>query len=271
MAKKYAYLDNEDDMYSEFKGVWLKCIKKYDIKPQMRPLRSKDGTIIKDEHGKTKMISKSTPFNTYLYTSMRYRICNILKRRNCKRFLDGNGNPVSETTLSLDYQLDQGDGEMTLKDVVEDTRASKAYSSAELSEMMRYLGADKDPDIARTVRNYLDNPTLDSLPSASKFRVGTLKASKFDLKILSVGERREGFTPEPNNVIKAHSLLRQMIDSTEVDHKRYDVSSFTINQNRIDFVITVDDREIVMKIKEAMARCRKIIEEKHKKVSSVSY
>ena len=45
MAKKYAYLENEDDMYSIFKEVWLKCLKKYDGSKQSRQARDKGGAF----------------------------------------------------------------------------------------------------------------------------------------------------------------------------------------------------------------------------------
>src|ERR1035437_2996364 len=103
-------------MYSEFKGVWLRCIKRYDWRAKMRPARDTSGTILLDDNGQQKMVNKKTTFNTYLYTSMKHRVCNIIKRRHSKRLLDGNGKPVVETMLSLDYVFGNGEGDMTLKD-----------------------------------------------------------------------------------------------------------------------------------------------------------
>ena len=92
-----------------------------------------------------KMVDKKTPFNTYLYTSMKNRALNIFKRRNSKRLLDDNGKPVADSIRSLDYEYGD-DGEMTLKNLIPDEKSEKAYSRAELSDLIKQLGADKDQD-----------------------------------------------------------------------------------------------------------------------------
>ena len=261
MAKKYAYLDNEDDMYSEFKDTWLKCVKKYDWRANMRVERDKKGIVVEDADGNPKMVSKKTPFNTYLYTSMKYRVSNILKKRNSKRQLDGNGKPAVETMRSLDYQYGP-EGDMTLKDVIPDYKANRSSSGAELADIMHHLGTS-DPDILRAVKNYEANPSLGSLPAAGNYRVGTLIIGKADREVLASGAKTEDFTPNASAVNKASEYLRKMIEATRSVTCKFDVYSFDVHHGRVDFVVKVDDPELVRKIKDAIAKCRKLYPDFH--------
>ena len=254
MAKKYAYLDNEDDMYAEFKGVWLKCVSRYDGRVHMRQARTKSGGFVVDENGAPKMIARKTPFNTYLYTSMKNKVGNILKHRHSKRLLDANGKPAVETMCSLDYNYG-AENDMTLKDVLADEKSIKASSKAEMSDLIKYLGAD-DPDVARTVDTFINNPRFKSLPAACNFKVSSLSINKWDHKVLSLGESKHGFEPKTENVQKAMTYLKQMIDSAKTQTHDYEVVSFVLHPNRVDVVLHIDDPVVLRKVKEAVARCR---------------
>lgn len=261
MAKKYAYLDNEDDMYSEFKDTWLKCVKKYDWRANMRVARDKQGVVILDVDGQKKMVSKKTPFNTYLYTSMKHKVSNIIKKRGSKRQLDGNGMPAVETMRSLDYQYGP-EGDMTLKDVIPDHKANRSSSGAELADIMHHLGTS-DPDIMRAVKNYEANPGLGSLPAAGNYRVGTLIIGKSDRTVLTAGAKTEEFNPKASAANKAREHLRQMIEATRAVTCKFDIYSFDVHHGRVDFVVKVDDPELVRKIKDAITKCRKLYPDFH--------
>lgn len=256
MARRYAFLDNEDDMYSEFKGTWLKCVKQYDARANMREQRDENGAVIKDEKGIPQLVSKKTPFNTYLYTSMKHRAANLIKKRNSKKQLDGNGDPAVETMRSLDYKYGD-DCDMTLKDVIPDSGASRSSSVAELSDIMHHLGVS-DPDVMRAVRNYEANPSLGSLAAAGNYRVGTLAISKTDRTILKAGAKTEEFTPSASATVKASKYLTEMIQATKVVACKFEVYSFDVYHGRVDFVVKVDDPEVMKKIKDAIEKCKRL-------------
>lgn len=255
MARKYSYLDNEDDMYSEFKGVWLKCVKRYDGRAKPRQARAKGGKLLFEADGKTpKMVSKKTPFNTYLYTSMKNRVWNLIKHRHSKRLLDGNGDPVAVTNRSLDYEYGE-DGDMTLKDMIPDTKAIKAHSAAEMSDIMAHLGGG-DPDIDRTVANFISNPRFDTLTAACNYQVSQLRITSWDKDVLSMGVSKDGVDPTPERMRKAMTYLRQMVASTGKYGDKFEMVSFVLHPSRVDFVIHVDDPRVVRKVKDAVMRCR---------------
>jgi hypothetical protein len=259
MAKKYAYLENEDDMYSIFKEVWLKCLKKYDGSKQSRQARDKSGAFLVNDDGTPKMVDKKTPFNTYLYTSMKNRALNIFKRRNSKRLLDDNGKPVADSIRSLDYEYGD-DGEMTLKNLIPDEKSEKAYSRAELSDLIKQLGADKDQDIARAVDTFINNPRFETLTAACNYRLGTLRTTKFDKNILALGQIKKGVEPSPANVQFANKYLKQMVESTGTFYGKYEIVSFVLHQNKVDFIAHMDDPKVLKKIKDAIVKCRASIE-----------
>lgn len=258
MAKKYAYLDNEDDMYSIFKEVWLKCLTKYNGSTQSRPARNKEGNILLNEDGTQKMVDKKTPFNTYLYTSMKNRALNIFKKRNSKRLLDDNGRPVADSIRSLDYEYGD-DEDMTLKNLIPDNKSEKAYSKSELSDLMRHLGTDKDPDIARAVDTFVNNSRFETLTAACNYRVGTLRINKWDKKVLNLGVAKSGIEPSLENLTTATNYLTQMVSSTGTFNEKYEIVSFVVQPNRVDFVVHMEDLKVVKKIKEAVLKCREAL------------
>lgn len=254
MARKYAYLDNEDDMYAEFKGVWLKCVKKFNGSSKPRQARDKSGTLVFDGEGKPVMVLKKTPFNTYLYTSMKNRVSNIIKRHNSKRLLDDNGLPVAQSMKSLDFQYGD-DGDATLKDVIADEKAPMPHSSATMKDLLNHLGGE-DPDIVRAVNNFVNNPRFDTLTAACNYRIGTLRITNWDRNVLAIGSPKNGVEPTPTNARKAMSYLQQMIISTGTFGTKFEMVSFVLHPSRVDFVIHVDDPKVLRKVKEAIMRCR---------------
>jgi hypothetical protein len=255
MAKKYSYLENEDDMYSIFKEVWLKCLKKYDGGKKVRQARNKGGALLINEDGTPQMVDKKTPFNTYLYTSMKNRALNIFKRRNSKRLLDDDGKPVADSIRSLDYEYGD-EGDMTLMNLIPDEKSEKAYSRAELSDLIIQLGADKDTDIARAIDTFINNPRFETLTAACNYRVGTLRTTKWDKNILSLGKVTKGIEPTTANVKLSTTYLKKMVDSTGTFHGKYEIVNFVLNQNRVDFVAHMDDPKVLKKVKEAILKCR---------------
>lgn len=257
MARKYAYLDNEDDMYSEFKGVWLKCVKRYDPSIRVRPMRTRGGQIILDDNGKVRTVTKKTPFNTYLYTSMKNRVWNILKRRHSKRLLDENGEPVAETNRSLDYEYGE-DGETTLKDVIPDTKTQSTLHGVQMAEIIGHLCAG-DPDVSRAVSHFISNPHFDTLTAACNFRTGTLRVTQWDRDVLALGIPDKGEEPNPTAKAAADLHLRKMVASTGTFHPRFELVDYSLNKSSVDFVIRVDDHKIFKKVKDAVLRCRHLM------------
>jgi len=255
MAKKYAYLDNEEDMYSTFKEVWLKCLTKYNGESKLRPARNKEGNFILNEDGTQKMVEKKTPFNTYLYTSMKNRALNIFKKRNSKRLLDDDGKPVADSIRSLDYEYGE-DGDMTLKNLIPDDKSEKAYSKSELSDLMKHLGTDKDPDIARAVDVFVNNSRFNTLTAACNYRLATLRINKLDKKVLSLGAPKNGVEPSSAKSKIAIDYLTKMVSSTGTFEGKYEIVSFVLQPNRVDFIVHMDDPKVLKKVKEAILKCR---------------
>ena len=254
MAKKYAYLDNEDDMYSEFKRVWLKCVRKYDNNPKPRPVRDKSGKVVMNEDGTMMMVSKKTPFNTYLYTSMKNRVWNIIKHRHSKRLSDDEGRPVVETMRSLDYEYGE-DGDMTMMDVIPDIKARSSLAAAEMSEILAHLGTS-DPDIARTVDTFLSNTRMESLTAACNYRAGRLKINKWDRIVLSMGVTTEDSEPSDEMRKKSLFYLGKMIDFTKNFQGEYEIESYILEAGSVHFVVKMEDAKVLKKVKDAIARCR---------------
>lgn len=260
MAHKYAYLDNEDDMYSSFKSVWLKCLKKYDGGMKMRQVRDRSGNLVFEDDGSPKMVSKKTPFNTYLFTSMKNRVKNIIKKRHNKKYLDDNGDSVYDTMKSLDYELSD-DGNSTLKDLIADEKSISASSTTEIADLIKYLGADKDEDVARAVDTFINNSRFETLTAACNYRVGTLKINKWDKDVLSMGKAKNGVEPSAEKLEKTNAYLKNMIESTGNFNGKFEVVNFVLHPNKVDFVAKMDDPKVLKKIREAILKCREAISE----------
>jgi len=123
-SKKYSYLGfSEEDMMSEVSMIWLKCVNQYQYDPKSRVVRTKDGKFVVSKNGKVKKIFKRTPFNTFLYTSLRNYMSNISKRKYSKKRVDKNGKPLESNMISLDSDISHifGTGSskpLQLKDVL---------------------------------------------------------------------------------------------------------------------------------------------------------
>jgi len=262
MSRRYAWLDNEDDMYAEFKRVWLQCVKKYDGRPRRRQSRDRmNGQLIFLADGSPKMEMRRTPFNTYLYTSMRNRIGNLKKRRGAQRLMDGNGRPVCETMKSLDFPLGE-DGDLTLKDVIPDENAKQPTMMVEADEIKRILGCEDDPDINQAVSMFCENPSIGTLAEAARNRIGTLRISKLDHRVLSIGVPNEyGEQPDYSLRRKAMAYLGRMIASSKT-YAKFEVVNFSLNHNSVNFVVRVNNAALVKKMEDAIAKCRAIMAER---------
>jgi len=256
MSRRYAYLDNEDDMYCEFKKIWLQCVKQYDGTARSRQERNhKTGELLLLENGDPKMIVRRTPFNTYLYTSMRNRIGNIIKHRHSKRLLDGNGTPVCDSMRSLDFQIGH-DGDMTLQDVIPDNHAKQPSLVAEANEVKMLLGAGTDPDISQAIDRFYENSRITSLTEAVCLRIGTLRISKTDHKVLSIGVANE-YGEEPSKALcrKAKDYLGRMIASSKT-YNKFEVVSYSLNHNSVNFLVKIHNAALVRKVSAAIAKCK---------------
>jgi len=261
MARRYASLDNEDDMYAEFKKVWLQCVKKYNGKAKLRHARDSHGELLFMEDGQPQMVLRHTPFNTYLYTSMRNRIGNIMKRLHSKRLLDGNGNPVWKTMRSLDFQIGD-DEDMTLQDVIQDENTQQPWADAEANEIKVLLGADKDPDISRAIDRFYENSGLTSLTDAACLRIGTLRLTKLERQVLAIGVTgKHGDQPSFEMRRKAMTYLKHMIESSKT-YDKFEVVNFSLNHNSVNFLVKVNNAALVKKVKEAMSKCKDVLNQR---------
>ena len=257
MAKKYSYLDNEDDMYSEFKEVWLKCVKLYDGSIRLRQVRTKSGELVLDSEGQPKLVAKKTPFNTYLYTSMKNRVGNIYKHNHSKRLCDDNGTPISDSIRSLDYKYGQ-DGDMTLMDIVSDDKVPGVHSHTETSDLISNL-AKGDADIQLATKNFLEHGGYGSLDAACNRRGGTLSISRLDQEILAFGLPKGGVHPSPEVKQVAINHLKKMITSTGNYAGQYEPSSFSVRNGKVEFMVKFDDPSVNKKVRLAIERCRRTI------------
>ncbi len=107
-ARQYHYLsESEDDMFAEFRQVFLKAVKKYKVNRRQKVIKGREVWV-------------STPFNTYLWYCLDHFVKNVRnsKRAKKRRPLGSDPNSLSNFTLSLDYDYNDGDGDSTLLDMI---------------------------------------------------------------------------------------------------------------------------------------------------------
>jgi hypothetical protein len=191
---------------------------------------------------------------------MKNRVKNIIKKRHSKKLLDDDGNPVYDTMRSLDYEYSD-EGNTTLKDLIADEKSMAVSSVTEMSELMKHLGTDLDPDVARAVDTFINNSRFETLTAACNYRIGTLRINKWDKDVLSMGQSKNGVEPAEDKVNKANNYLKQMIDSTGNFQGKFEVVSYVLHPNRVDFVAHMDDPKVLKKVKDAILKCREAISE----------
>jgi hypothetical protein len=259
-AKKFAWLDSEDDMFSEFKVVWSNCLQQYEYEARVRPVKTRSGGLVFDKQGKPVTRLKRTAFNTYLFTSIRNRAWNIIKKRNAKKMLDKNGKSILDSMMSFDYDFGDGQGDpLTLHDTVKDQKAPNADSTVQVEDIIRDV-SQGDEDIAEILRKFVSCSYLKKLSTACCLKAGTLQISKHDLGILLGG----------GDAAVEH--LKRLISSTGSYPSRFKVLNYAVYPGRVQFEVLVKNEKILRKLKNAVEACveRNKNSESGKKVYNVS-
>ena len=245
MARKFAWLDNADDMFGELRDVWLRCVNGYEFRARPRPIKAKNGTLVLDEHGRVKMVVKRTPFNTYLYTSMRNKAWNILKKKHGKKMIDESGRSVLDSMLSLDYEYGDGEGSKSLRDTLVGDSPS-VEGGVMVEEAVRFI-SNGDSDVAAALRNYVDNTNLRRVSTACRIRTGTLWLSPDDKTALLHGGK------------SSIRRMKTMIKSTGC-YGKFRLLNFLIYPSRVQYEIFVGKNHSLSKrLKKALSKCKNLV------------
>jgi len=182
-ARKNRHLDNNsfNDIKGELTKIFLKAVKKY---------KSKRNTNVK---GKNKIAN--TDFNTYLYTSFNYALCNIYNRKKAKKRTPYPADNVALTNilLSLDYLYRGNDYEgFTLKDVIADQRTGKdgkVSYKMQIDEMLDVLSHDCSDATKDFLREISEGRSVSCLLKEYKIRKGKLKPAEDTIKRINKSRR----------------------------------------------------------------------------------
>jgi len=242
-AKKFAWLDSEDDMFSEFKLVWTNCLNQYEYEAKIRPVKTKQGGLVFDEKGKPVTKLRRTAFNTYLFTSIRNRAWNIIKKRNTKKMLDQNGKSILDSMMSFDYDYGTGPGDpLTLHDTVSDKKTPKADSSAQVEDIIRDV-SQGDEEVGEILRKFVKYNYLRRLSTACCLKSGTLQINKGDMGVLIDGST------------VAVEYLVEMIKSTGAYSGKFKLLNYALYPGRVQFEVLVRNDRVMRKLKNAVRLC----------------
>jgi len=242
-ARKYHQLDNLQDMFAEFRAVWLKCVNKYQYNARLRPVKNWDGSLVRDEQGQVKMTFKRTPFNTYLFTALRNRAWNIRKRHHAQKMLDGDGNSVVNTMMSLDYEYGEGDDASTLLDCLADASQEDVVSALQVKDIIDEVACG-DAEVQEALRVFVDNPQIKRISTACRIKCGRLKITSYDYCFLA---KRDG---------RSFAYLKSMVEATNSYPPGFRVIAYYATPASVEFEVCVDNPDAVRKIRKAVADCR---------------
>lgn len=181
-ARKNRHLDNNsiNDIKSELIRIFLKAVKQYKAK-----------RITKGK-GKIKSKTAKTDFNTYLYTSFNYALCNIYNRRKAKKRTSfaSEHNKLANMLLSLDYVYGHTeDGGFTLKDIMHDENADNASDRMQINEILNILSQNCPSCTKDFLRQVSEGRTVSALIKEYKLREGKIKASSKIIKQINNSRR----------------------------------------------------------------------------------
>ena len=182
-ARKNRHLDNNSfqDIKGELTRIFLKAVKQY---------KSKRNTKI---DGKSE--TAKTDFNTYLYTSFNYALCNIYNRKKAKKRTPypSENTKLANMLLSLDYVYGHSDdGGFTLKDIIADKatgKDGKVTAQMQIEEMLDVLSHDC-PDVTKNfLRQISEGRSISSLLKEYKVREGKVKTTTKIIKKINNSRR----------------------------------------------------------------------------------
>jgi hypothetical protein len=238
-ARRYHYLgDSEEDVFADLRTVWMKCVSKYKYEASIRKVRTKDGGIVKDSDGNVMTVFKRTPFNTFLYTSLRNYISNIIKKKYSKKRLDDKGIPLETTMMSLDfdYGSDDGDGE-TMHGLIPDTKVQPVNTDAQ--DIIEEI-AKGDREIKKALEDFVSDVHLKRLSTACRLCRGVLPLSKRSKSVLVRGGDA------------GHKLLREMIEFTGRFGDDFSITSYSVMSDRVSYEVYGHDAKLFRKVMKAV-------------------
>jgi hypothetical protein len=220
-ARRYKYLtkNDEQDAFSLFSQVFVKCIQRYECVEKSRPARTKKGAIVHAADGTVKMVMRKTHFNTFFFTAFRNYAANVYKKLTTKKRVDDWGVPFETTMRSLDSELLGRDG--CLLDLIPDMPPQ--HCEEDLDWVIDQV-SDGDTEVAEALRCFAKNRQIRKISTACRIRTGVLPAPRYnssDWKYLIVGG-------EP-----ARRLVERMIRESGRYRCHFVVSSYSITTGGI--------------------------------------
>ena len=218
-AKRYSYLSmSEEDLLSDVTMIWQKCVNQYEYKPKKRVVRTKKGNFVFGRNGKKKIIFKRTPFNTFLYSSLRNYMSNISKRQHSKKRVDSEGRPQELRLMSLDYEYNTSKSDskkVCLKDMLasQEPGTESKYSTDTLIEDI----SKGDDEITGVLRRFVSDGHIKKISNACQNIVEQIKVRKKDVKIFqghkgTARKKLKGFIDKSNKYSKGYRLLNFRFD-----------------------------------------------------------
>jgi hypothetical protein len=221
-ARRYSYLaPSYDDLLGDLKLVWLKCVNQYEYGEKTRNVKTNKGHLIFNSNGVVKTVRKRTPFNTFLYTSIRNHMSNLFKRKHMKKKTNMAGDVVEDNMVSIDkecsFNNSHGDQSATLHNFLTDDK-SDSSSSAATQTLVKDI-AMGDDDVRKVLDRYASDPHIKTISSACdhQYVYGSVKVSNDDLEFF-----------KHNDVEGSKKRLKKIIDSSGQYPKGFKVSSFRL-------------------------------------------
>lgn len=244
-ARKYAWVcGSEEDLFSELSMIWLKCIQKYKYSADIRPVRTKEGHLVKDENNEVKTVFKRTPFNTFIFTSFKNHILNIIKKKYSKKRLDDNGDPIEFGMRSLDFEYgEEGEG-ASFYELYEDKSAEMDFAKISADWIIEEISRG-DEQVQQVLKKFINDGAVKDIKTACKLKEGVLALKKCDRDILIAGGMR------------AHQYLKSMILNSGKYGSDFQVSNYQIFHKKVVFEIISSDESLNEKVEHAIKMAKK--------------
>ena len=251
-AKKFSYLKmEEEDLFAETVSIWLKCINSYEYEPQQRILKTKDGHILYDEQGNAQTQWKRTPFNTFLFTSLRNHLRNLYKRNYSKKKTDDNGNSIDLNLISIDCEHEDGDSNKLSS--LKNTLVGKDSLPSEVALVRDLVDdiADGDKDVHYVLKKFVSDCHYKKIASACQYDEGRVAVDNKDADIFinNIGSK------------DARDKVIEMIDGSNRYAKGYYLLNFKFNKenNTVSFEVKRKDTSVLRKTIRVLKKYREKI------------
>lgn len=245
---KYSYLSSsKEDLFSEFQRVWYKCVTRYEYEAKDRVVKDKFGRLELDENGITKTRKKKTNFNTFLFSSLLYHVRNKVKKKYSKKRTDLNGIPFQHNIVSIDEDMgNDSDGSFTLHDILESSNVH-AHQKMSADEIIEFI-SEGDQEVAEALRLLAFEPNIKRLSVAAKTKYGNVPLEKSARDKLIKGNK------------SAVNTLKKMIQKNDNIDGDFQIVSYQVYTNRVQYEIRVKDTRLQKKIMKIIASKKKRFE-----------